>query len=65
MDALLSRITFNSKQCGGRPCVRGMRIRVVDVIHLFTSGLTAEQILDKMPDREPGDLEACLLPTLR
>ena len=57
----LSRITFNPKQCGGRPCIRGMRIRVVDVIDLFASGLTAEQILDEMPDLEPDDLKACLL----
>ena len=61
MDALLDRITFNLKQCGGRPCVRGMRIRVVDVLDLFTAGLSAEQILQEMPDLEPDDLKACLL----
>ena len=61
IDALLARITFNPKQCGGRPCIRGMRIRVVDVLDLFASGLTAEQILNEMPDLEPDDLKACLL----
>ena len=61
MDALLDRITFNLKQCGGRPCIRGMRIRVVDVLDLFAAGLTMEQILDEMPDLEPDDLKACLL----
>ena len=61
MGALLDRITFNLKQCGGRPCIRGMRIRVVDVLDLFAAGLTMEQILDEMPDLEPDDLRACLL----
>lgn len=61
MESLLDRITFNPKQCGGRPCIRGMRIRVVDVLDLFASGLAAKQILDEMPDLEPDDLTACLL----
>ena len=61
MNEPLNRITFNPNQCGGRPCIRGMRIRVVDVLDLFASGLTAEQILDEMPDLEPDDLKACLL----
>jgi uncharacterized protein (DUF433 family) len=54
------RITFNPKQCGGRPCVRGMRIRVSDVLDLFANGLDAAQILNEMPDLEPDDLKACL-----
>ena len=60
MAALLNRITINPKQCGGRPCVRGMRIRVVDVLDFFAAGLDAEQILDEMPDLEADDLKACL-----
>lgn len=60
MSNLLERITFNPKQCGGRPCVRGMRIRVSDILDLFASGLDAAQILDEMPDLEPDDLKACL-----
>lgn len=55
------RITVNPRQCGGRPCVRGMRIRVSDVLDLFASGLTAAQILDEMPDLEADDLKACLV----
>ena len=55
-----NRITVNPRQCGGRPCVRGMRIRVSDVLDLFTSGLTAVQILKEMPDLEADDLKACL-----
>ena len=60
MATLLDRITVNPKQCGGRPCVRGMRIRVVDVLDLFAAGLDAAQILDEMPDLEADDLKACL-----
>ncbi|HEX9959952.1 MAG TPA: DUF433 domain-containing protein [Pyrinomonadaceae bacterium] len=57
---LSERITVNPKQCGGRPCIRGMRIRVTDVLDLFAVGLTAEQILEEMPDLEPEDLKAAL-----
>jgi uncharacterized protein (DUF433 family) len=57
---LSERITTNPKQCGGRPCVRGMRIRVTDVLDLFAAGLTAEHILEEMPDLEAEDLQACL-----
>jgi uncharacterized protein (DUF433 family) len=60
MQSLAERITINPKQCGGRPCVRGMRIRVTDVLDLFAAGLTAEQILEEMPDLEREDLQACL-----
>ncbi|MBA2735167.1 MAG: DUF433 domain-containing protein, partial [Pyrinomonadaceae bacterium] len=37
---LSERITVNPKQCGGRPCIRGMRIRVTDILDLFALGLT-------------------------
>ncbi len=61
MATLLDRITLDPKQCGGRPCVRGMRIRVSDVLDLFAAGLDAAQILDEMPDLEPDDLKACII----
>ncbi len=61
MSNLLERITINPKQCGGRPCIRGMRIRVSDVLDLFASGLNAEEILEEMPDLEADDLKAALL----
>jgi uncharacterized protein (DUF433 family) len=61
MSDLFARITVNPKQCGGRPCIRGMRIRVFDVLDLFIAGLNAEQILEEMPDLEPDDLKASLL----
>lgn len=60
MPQLLERITVNPKQCGGRPCIRGMRIRVTDVLDLFAAGLSAEQILEEMPDLEIDDLKAPL-----
>ena len=54
------RITTNPQQCGGRPCIRGMRIRVSDVLDLFAAGLSAEQVVQELPDLEPEDLKACL-----
>ena len=60
MGNIFERITINPEQCGGRPCVRGMRIRVTDVLELFAAGLSAEQILKELPDLEPEDLSACL-----
>jgi uncharacterized protein (DUF433 family) len=60
MTSLLERITTNPEQCGGRACIRGMRIRVIDILDLFAAGLSAEQILDKMPDLEAEDLQAAL-----
>jgi len=60
MKYLSDRITVDPEQCGGRPCIRGMRIRVTDVLDLFSSGLTARQILEEMPDLEAEDLKACL-----
>ena len=61
MENLMDRITVNPRQCGGRPCVRGMRIRVSDVLDLFASGLDASQILAEMPDLEADDLKACMM----
>lgn len=60
MSTLLEKITVNPKQCGGRPCIRGMRIRVSDVLDLFAAGLSAKQILEEMPDLEMDDLKAAL-----
>lgn len=60
MSELMKRITINPEQCGGRPCIRGMRIRVIDVLDLFAAGLSAEDILEEMPDLEMEDLTAAL-----
>ncbi|MGB3494603.1 MAG: DUF433 domain-containing protein [Elainellaceae cyanobacterium] len=58
MSKLLERITVNPNQCGGRPCIRGMRIRVSDVLDLFAAGLSAEKILEDLPDLEMDDVRA-------
>ena len=60
MAQISDRITVDPNQCGGRPCVRGMRIRVSDVIDLLAGGLTREQVLAELPDLEPADIEASL-----
>jgi len=54
------RITTDPAQCGGRPCIRSMRIRVSDILDLLASGLTQEQVLEELPDLEPQDIEAAL-----
>ena len=56
----LQRITIDSEQCGGRPCIRGMRIRVTDVLDLLANGLTPQQVLEELPDLEMDDIFACL-----
>jgi len=61
MSKLLERITVNSRQCGGRPCIRGMRIRVSDVLDLIAAGLSAEEILEDLPDLEMEDIQASLM----
>lgn len=60
MPTLLNRITVNPEQCGGRPCIRGMRIRVTDVLDLLAAGLSREQVLEELPDLEPDDIGAAL-----
>ena len=57
---ILNRITTNPSQCGGRPCVRGMRIRGTDVLDFLDAGLSQEAILDEMPDLEAEDIRACV-----
>ena len=54
------RITVNPEQCGGRPCIRGMRIRVVDVLGLLAAGLSFGEVLAELPDLEMADLQAVL-----
>ncbi len=60
MANIANRITVNPNQCGGRPCVRGMRIRVIDVLDLLASGMTQNQVLEELPDLEAEDVTACL-----
>jgi uncharacterized protein (DUF433 family) len=56
----LGRITFKPEQCGGRPCIRGMRIRVKDVLDLLAAGVSEKEILEDYPDLEAEDIKACL-----
>lgn len=60
-QALEVRITSNPKQCGGRPCIRGMRIRVADILEMLAEGVHVDQILADFPDLEIEDIQACLL----
>ena len=60
MTSLTDRITVNPEQCGGRPCVRGMRIRVTDILDLLANGLSRDEVLQEHPDLEAEDIAACL-----
>ena len=54
------RISINPKQCGGRPCIRGMRIRVSDILDLLAEGFDFDKILEELPDLERDDIVAAL-----
>ena len=60
MTKLAGRVTVDSEQCGGRPCIRGMRIRVSDVLDLLANGLSPKEIIQEMPDLELEDVRASL-----
>lgn len=56
---LLDRITIEPGKCGGRPCIRGYRLRVKDVLDLLASGASEEEILRDYEFLEPEDIRAC------
>lgn len=58
---ITERVTVNPLQCGGRPCIRGMRIRVSDILDLLGAEASAEEILGDYPDLEQEDIYAALL----
>ena len=60
MNNWKERITTDVSQCGSRPCIRGMRIRVSDILDLLASGLTQEQVLLELPDLESEDIVAAI-----
>jgi uncharacterized protein (DUF433 family) len=60
MVFVADRITVDASQCGGRPCVRGLRIRVSDVLDLLANGLSRQQVIEELPDLESADVDACL-----
>ena len=56
----LHRITIDPEQCGGRPCIRGLRVRVKDILDLLAAGASQEEILEDYPYLEAGDITAAL-----
>jgi len=56
----IERITMTPDVCGGRPCIRGVRIRVKDVLDLLAAGATREEILADYPYLQPEDITAVL-----
>jgi len=59
-NGLLSRITQISGQRGGRPCIRGMRIRMTDILEMLAENVSIGNILEDFPDLELADIQACL-----
>ena len=57
---LLTRITISPEVCHGRPCIRGLRIRVVDVLEMLAAGASEADILRDFPDLQADDIRACL-----
>jgi len=57
---MMDRITFNPDQCGGRPCIRGMRIRVKDILDLLAAEVGEAEILADYPDLEAEDIRVSL-----
>lgn len=60
MSSELHRITFTPDQCGGRPCIRGYRLRVKDVLDMLASGASVQEILADYDFLEAADVQACL-----
>jgi uncharacterized protein (DUF433 family) len=54
------RITIDPAKRGGKPCIRGLRITVYDVLEYLASGMTEEEILKDFPDLTKDDIRACL-----
>ena len=60
-ENLLSRITVETGKCGGRPCIRGLRIRVQDVLGMLAEGMETKEILEDYPYLEAADIRAMLM----
>ena len=61
MQDLLSRITSRPGLCGGKPTIRGMRIRVTDVLDLLSNGFSFAEVLEELEDLELDDIRACIM----
>jgi uncharacterized protein (DUF433 family) len=57
---LLDRITFEPGKCGGRPCIRGLRVPVTDILGMLAEGVSHEEIVKDFPYLEPDDIKAAL-----
>jgi uncharacterized protein (DUF433 family) len=60
MEDWRSRITIEAGKRSGKPCIRGLRITVYDVLSYLAAGMTTEQILDDFPYLTAADIQACL-----
>ncbi len=58
--SLLDRITIDPGMCGGRPCIRGLRIRVTDILGRLGAGASHQEILEDYPFLEEPDILAAL-----
>lgn len=58
-DSWRSRITLEPGKRGGRPCIRGMRITVYDVLSYLAAGMSVADVLDDFPYLTPEDIQAC------
>ena len=58
--SLLDRVTIEVGKCGGRPCIRGLRIRVTDIVGLLGAGASHQEILEDYPFLEENDILASL-----
>jgi uncharacterized protein (DUF433 family) len=61
MDELLKRITSNPKMCGGRPCIRNMRFRVIDMLDYLAAGESRQSMLEHFDFLEDEDISAALM----
>ena len=59
--SLINRITQTDGQCGGRPCIRGMRIRVSDILEMLAENVSITEILEDFPDLELADIQPSLV----
>ena len=60
MSNYKTRITLEPGKRGGKPCIRGLRITVYDVLGWLATGMSKEEILEDFPEPEPEDIDACL-----
>jgi uncharacterized protein (DUF433 family) len=60
MESLSERITVDPEKCGGRPCIRGLRVRVNDILDMLAGGSSREEILGDYPYLEDDDITAAL-----